>query len=59
VVTDLDDKDKQSGVIVLQDPAVEATVTCTTGELPLGEEVTATLVEADPHTRKVRFELVP
>ncbi len=59
VVTDLDEKDKTSGVVVLQDPAVEAPVSSVSGELPLGEEVTVTLAEADLHTRKVRFEFTP
>ncbi len=58
VITDLDDKDKTAGVLVLQDPAVEAAVTSPSGELPLGEEVQARLVEADPRTRAVRFELL-
>ena len=57
VVVDVDEKDKRSGVIVLQDPAVEAMITATSGDLPLGEEVTATLTEADPKSRKAHFEL--
>jgi exoribonuclease R len=58
VVTDVDDKDRKTGSIVLQDPAVEAAITYADGELPLGEEVTARLVEADPKARTVHFELI-
>ncbi|TGN65265.1 RNB domain-containing ribonuclease [Nocardioides eburneiflavus] len=56
VVVDLDEKDKRRGDITIQDPAIEATVTGA-GELPLGEEVSVELVEADPRTRKVGFRL--
>ncbi|MDR7255505.1 exoribonuclease R [Nocardioides sp. BE266] len=56
VVVDLDDKDKNKGDVTIQDPAIEATVTAG-HELPLGEEVTVELVQADPKTRKVAFRL--
>ena len=56
VVTDIDDKDKTEGVLVIQEPAVEAKVVSLSGALPLGAEVTATLAEADPAVRKTRFE---
>ena len=56
VVTDLDDKDRRSGTVVLTDPAVEAKVRAE-HELPLGHEVSVVLVEADPERRLVRFEL--
>lgn len=56
VVVDLDDKDKRRGDITIQDPAIEATVTGA-DELPLGEQVSVELVEADPRTRKVGFRL--
>jgi VacB/RNase II family 3'-5' exoribonuclease len=56
VVVDLDDKDRRRGDITIQDPAIEATVTGS-GDLPLGEEVSVELVEADPRTRKVGFRL--
>lgn len=56
VVVDLDEKDKRRGDITIQDPAIEATVTGA-GDLPLGEEVSVELVEADPRTRKVGFRL--
>lgn len=57
VVVDLDDKDRRRGDITIQDPAIEARVEGA-GDLPLGEEVTVELVEADPRTRKVGFRLV-
>ena len=56
VVTDLDDKDRRSGTVVLADPAVEAKVRGD-HELPLGHQVSVVLVEADPAKRLVRFEL--
>ena len=56
VVVEVDDKDETSGEITLQEPAVEAKVVGT-GPLPVGEEVTVTLAEADPASRKVRFRL--
>ena len=43
VVTDIDEKDKTEGVLVIQEPAVEAKVVSLSGALPLGAEVTATL----------------
>ena len=57
MVTDIDEKDKSEGVLVIQEPAVEAKVVSLSGVLPLGAEVTATLAEADPAVRKTRFEL--
>jgi VacB/RNase II family 3'-5' exoribonuclease len=57
VVVDLDEKDRRRGDITIQDPAIEAVVTGP-GNLPLGEEVSVELVEADPMTRKVGFRLV-
>lgn len=55
-VLEVDGKNPARGDITIPDPAIEARVT---GEqpLPLGEEVTVVLVEADPVSRKVRFEL--
>ena len=58
VVTDLADKDSSAGVVMIQQPAVEAPVHAPSGRLPLGEEVTVRLVQADPRQRAVRFELV-
>jgi exoribonuclease R len=45
-----------SGVVMLRDPAIEARVGSAT-PLPLGQEVTVRLAEADPAKRVVRFEL--
>jgi exoribonuclease R len=57
VVTDVDDKDKSEGVLVIQEPAVEGKLVSADGSLPLGQEVSAKLVEADPAKRTTRFEL--
>jgi VacB/RNase II family 3'-5' exoribonuclease len=52
------EKDPSEGEIVLTEPAVEARVRSADGApLPLGTEVRVTLVDADPVSRKVRFEL--
>ncbi|HSN10988.1 MAG TPA: RNB domain-containing ribonuclease, partial [Propionibacteriaceae bacterium] len=48
------DKDGVDGVVVIEDPAVEARVT---GATRLGEEATVRLVAADVTTGKVTFEL--
>ncbi len=56
VVTDVDRADHSSGRVMLADPAVEATLSAP-GELPLGSQVSVRLVEANPDTRTVRFEL--
>ncbi|WP_426662948.1 RNB domain-containing ribonuclease [Rhodanobacter aciditrophus] len=45
-----------SGVVMLRDPAIEARVG-SAAPLPLGQEVTVRLAEADPAKRVVRFEL--
>ena len=58
MVVQVDQKSPQRGEIVLAEPAVEAPLVSADGEpLPLGSDVTATLVEADPGTRSVRFQL--
>ncbi|MGY2702966.1 MULTISPECIES: RNB domain-containing ribonuclease [unclassified Nocardioides] len=57
VVVDVDDKDPRRGVVVLQDPAVEARVV-SSAPLPLGTDVRVRLAVADVGTRKVEFELV-
>ncbi|ROR90362.1 RNB domain-containing ribonuclease [Nocardioides aurantiacus] len=50
------EKDGRKGTVMLRDPAVEAPLRAAEGStLPVGEEVTATLTEADPVTRRVRF----
>jgi len=56
VVVALDREDPRRGDVVVQEPAIEAEVTGT-DDLPLGTEVRVRLVEADPATRTVRFEL--
>lgn len=55
VVLEAQDEGRK-GTIMLREPAVEAPLrTERAGGLPVGEDVTATLVEADPATRRVRF----
>jgi exoribonuclease R len=56
VVVQAEEDDPARGAVVIQEPAVEATVT-SSRELPVGVDVDVRLVEADPHTRTVRFEL--
>lgn len=54
VVIEVDEK-RHSGQLVVEESAVEAKITG--AELPLGEEVEATLTDADPAQRLVRFAL--
>ncbi len=56
VVVQVDEEDPKKGDVVVQEPAIEATITGK-DELPLGTDVEATLIEADVSTRTVRFEL--
>ena len=56
VVTGSRDDDERKGTVMLRAPAVEASVR-STAPLPVGEEVSVVLAEADPATRQVRFEL--
>jgi exoribonuclease R len=56
VVTETEDDDERKGTVMLQEPAVEAPVS-SQSPLPVGEDVTVSLAEADPGTRKVRFTL--
>ena len=60
VVTEIDEDRPSAGSVMLREPAVEARVS-TPGDraLPLGDAVSVRLVEADPATRVVRFELAP
>ncbi len=51
------DENRREGDVMVTDPAVEARVTATSGELPLGQDVRVTLALADPQRRKVHFEL--
>lgn len=57
VITDLDDRDPRRGTISIAEPAVEAPIS-SSGPLPLGSEVTATLAGADPAARRVEFTLL-
>ena len=56
MVVDVDEKDDKRGTVTVQDPAIEARVT---GDepLPLGNEVTVQLTEADLGSRSVVFSL--
>jgi exoribonuclease R len=57
-VVSVGEKDPTEGEVMVTAPAVEARVSSATGRpLPLGAEVQVTLVEADPASRTVRFEL--
>jgi len=58
VVVAVDEQTPVQGDLVLQQPAVEARVTSSV-PLPLGADVQATLVEADPSRRTVRFAFHP
>ncbi len=55
VVVDVDE-DPRRGTITVRDPAIEAPVRSAT-ELPVGDDVRARLVEADPRQRTVEFRL--
>ncbi len=57
VVVAVDPEDPRRGDVVVQQPAIEATVSGER-ELPLGSNVSVRLAQADPDTRTVRFELV-
>ena len=56
VVVDVDEDDPARGTVVVRAPAVEARVDGE-GDLPLGDEVTVVLAEADPVARRVAFRL--
>jgi len=56
VVVELEDGDRGRGTVTVEDPAIEARVT-SSADLPLGADVTVTLVSADPAERTVRFAL--
>lgn len=55
VVVDVDERKPSRGRVTLAAPAVEADVS-SSGTVPLGEEITVKLVEADPLKRRVTFE---
>ena len=54
VVVEAEHDDARKGDAIVREPAVSAPVT-SSAPLPVGEEVTMTLAEADVTTRKVRF----
>ncbi len=54
VVLQVENDDERKGTVMIREPAVEAPVT-SRSPLPVGEDVTVTLAEADLTTRKVRF----
>jgi len=54
VVLEVEHDDERTGNVMVREPAVEAPVV-STSPLPVGEDVTVTLAEADPATRTVRF----
>ncbi len=56
VVLSVDSEDPRKGAAMVRTPAIEATVTGEQ-ELPLGQDVTLRLAQADPASRTVRFEL--
>lgn len=53
-VVEIDSHNPANGVVMLHEPAIEAAVASDL-PLPLGNPVQATLVEADPATRRIRF----
>jgi exoribonuclease R len=55
VVVDVDE-DPRHGTITVRDPAIEAPVRSAT-ELPVGDDVRARLVDADPERRTVEFHV--
>ncbi len=56
VVLEAEHDDKRHGTVMVCDPAVEARISGQS-PLPVGTDVSATLSEADPETRKVQFRL--
>ena len=56
-VTEVEHDDSKVGVVVIQEPAIEARVD-SDAALPLGEQIEVKLVQADPGARQVRFRQV-
>ena len=54
VVLETEHDDERRGTVMIREPAIEGPVT-STSPLPVGEDVTVTLAEADPGTRTVHF----
>jgi len=58
MVVEVSDRNPRDGEVMVREPAVEAPVrSAGPAPLPLGVEAEVRLVEADPGSRKVRFEL--
>ena len=55
-IVEIDKKDPHQGEVMLREPAILARVAADHA-LPLGEQVKVRLVEADPGTRRISFEL--
>ena len=51
MVLESEHDDERRGTVMVRDPAVEARLT-SQSPLPVGEDVTVTLAEADPATRR-------
>ncbi|HKT41320.1 MAG TPA: RNB domain-containing ribonuclease [Rhodanobacteraceae bacterium] len=56
IVTNLEDGDARTGTVMIHDPAIETRVHAGS-DLPLGQQVSVKLLEADPATRRIHFEL--
>ena len=56
LVTSRVDGDARSGMVMIQQPAVETRIEAAR-DLPLGERIAVKLTESDPARRRVRFEL--
>ena len=56
IVTNLEDGNARTGTVMIHDPAIETRVHAER-DLPLGQQVSVKLMEADPATRKIQFEL--
>ena len=56
VVVDVDERDDRRGDVTIAEPAIEAAVT-SDAPLPLGAEVSVTLVKADVAARQIAFSL--
>jgi len=56
IVTNLEDGDARTGTVMIQNPAIETRVHAER-DLPLGQQISVKLMEADPATRRIRFEL--
>ena len=55
-IVEVEQKDPRQGEVMLRDPAILARVEAGSA-LPLGEQVRVRLVEADPVSRRIRFQL--